>query len=332
MAGKLIVAAVLGVSLSVACSSGGSGGGGSGGTQVPATVNYDFTTLAAPLEIEFSGGEIDLLLYLAGIYNIGPGEYTIAPGPLMDLDTGVLYGELAVEVIDTVLAEVDELPTAGSIQIRQVSSGDVITVTVNNAVPGVDLTYDAGGDGIGIIGPVIYTWDDFEDLQDSGVAEEWEEIASFVYSTIEFVYARFFIIVEAFTYGFDNEEDIELGGVGTFWLVRDCDFYASDVQPVGNVFLQWQDVDMDFEITPGDTFLIDVQRCWVDDPASDFDAWFHGAIRVEGLIDVTNPFMAGGTVVFDNFIERETELDGQGGFVQDSEVTLNGESDVLFTE
>ncbi len=332
--GKFVAVVFSTCALSLACSSGGGGGGGgSGGTQVPATVNYDFTTLGAPLEIEFSDGEIDLSIYLSGIYNVGPEDYTITPGPLMDIATGLLYGDLQVEVLTTVVAEVDELPTAGSIQIRHVSTGDLITVTVNNSVPGVDLYYDEGGDGLEVIGPITYTWDDFADLEGSGTAEEWEEISSFVYSVIEGVYIRLFMIIEAFAYGFDHEEDIELGGVGTFWLVRNCDIYTFDnLVPRGDMYLAWYDEDGNFEITPGDTFLIEAYRCWVDDPADDRDSWYNGRIRVEGLVDQENPFMSGGTVIFQNFLERETTNDGLGDFVPNSDVLMNGRSDILFTE
>jgi hypothetical protein len=124
---QLVVAAFLGSAVGAACSSGGGGGGGSPGVQVPSSVNYDFSTPSMAMQVEFSGGTLDLLLYLAGVYGIDTEEYTLLPGPLLELDTG----ELDVACADMVLAVVDERPTIGSLTITQRSSNDLITVAVN---------------------------------------------------------------------------------------------------------------------------------------------------------------------------------------------------------
>ena len=315
-----------------ACSSGGGGGEEEdeiGLKPTPSVVTFSMNTGGSPLTIEYAGETVELNALMSGFYHLEQDEWASDANTMLSIDSGSLFGNLDLFVSDRFQGAAWEDPRSGEFVVQQASTNDVITVTVNGAVGGVDIHYDAGGNAANRVGPFTYTWEEFSDLLGSSTVE-YEEIASFAWGALEQTRERFLVVVETFVAIFDTAPTFEsIGPEQRFGISGVCGTLPGSGN-FGDAVIVWHDVNGTALVETGDAFTLTLENCWVDVPGR-FDRLLEGEVRLTGFSCTESPFSTGANLEFVGFEERVTEeVGGVFSILPDLDTVTNGASAVLF--
>jgi len=192
-----------------------------------------------------------------------PAMVVSAAGFLDSLDP--LFNDYQLRVISAATWTGNGDPTSGEFEIVSSSSPDTINVKVNNAIPGVDVTYLQNGIEVDSI-PL--TWQAFADAFDTPpVGQEFAAVASFATSLLRLVYEQGELVVRTLEFIGENSDLMEaIGTVG-----EDCDMFPLDRPPditvadPGSFTVGWNDADNDQGISSGDRVYLDFFECWVNE-------------------------------------------------------------------
>ena len=308
---------------------GGEDGGGGGGGIVPKVLTFSMGTGATPLTLEYAGSDIDVTMAISGSYGLDTDEWGNDVGTTLAIDSGSLFGMLDVTVFAALSGAAWDRPQSGTVDIRQASTGDLISVAVNAAAGGVDLFYDDGGDGQNVLGPFTYTWEELFDLFGSSPAE-YEEIASFVWSVVELARERFLVVFEVFVAIFDLQEFLEgIGPEGNVEIPNACGSLPGSGK-FGNGYFIWHDVDLGGLVDTGDAFTVILEDCWVDSPGR-FDTLFDGMLELSAFSSTEVPFSTGADVEFQDLMKRMTEeVGGVYSILPGTDTITRGDTSVFF--
>ena len=327
-AGEMATLALL-AGVVAACSSGGGGGDEDVGFKpVPSVVTFTLGSGGAPLEVEYAGETVDVDVVLSGFYNVNLDEWATDVGTALTLDSGTLFGVLEVTVLDRLQGTAWDVPRSGTLQVRQVSSGDVVTIGVVS--DGVEILYDDGGDGVNVLGPFPFTWIELYEIPFGTPAAEYEEIAAGAWAIVELARERFLIVYQVFASIFELGDFLESIGPGGQVEVPDGCETLPGSGTVGDGFFVWNDDNANGLVDTGDSFSVRVIDCWVDSPGP-VDSLFDGMLQLTGFSCSQSPFATGASIEFQDLSEQITaEAGGVYVVVPDSETITRGDAGVAF--
>ena len=291
---------------------------------------------------------------LSGTYNHVSGTLTLTDESSSinvntDLGLDPLLGSFTIIVTQTFTLPDDGFPTSGEMEIGSLA-GDVITARFNSnaggaGVPGMDILYDDDNEDPSntVIGPIGYSWSDFEELFGSDAAETFEQKASLSFNLIDFVFEQMDYVLEAFGMIDDNEEILQTVNPVTTM----CDAFSGNVPPItmrpegvpdqGTMDFQWIDVlggETTGEVGPGDDFIMSFSDCWVNDHGDEYDDLIDGNLEFTGYIDVvevvddveTLTMIGFEEIAFDKLELSETYENppGTATLEEDTTVTMDG--------
>lgn len=269
------------------------------------------------ITIEFGNtlfGSVDLnvistsnVTFLSYVTDAGSNIRVTVRGAQTDLN-----GTYVLNVTSAVNASVGDSPTSGAIDVVAADE----TVSVSFTGNGVELSLDGAA-------AIPFTWDEYQDLFDSPLAETWQRRASLAGATFGFIFDLMFEIA-------DQLDELELT-LTTNPTVETCDMFTNS-PPLGvlaqgeSVFTRLSSGD---ELSPGDTFDWQFTNCW---DSSSYDLIDGGARFWNYIeeIDANNTLTrigfapVGNTYGGIDFFElriAETEQN-QGGFTIDSAAVI----------
>ncbi len=324
----LLVSVVLFGMLLVGC---GGGGGDSGASPpppiVPTQFSYQIRALASgPLTVTMGEVSAEIAdLNMDGTYDRSSEAATMTRGssPLAVTLQGPPFGTLPVSIMEDWAWVGNGSPTAGELIVQR-SVSDTIWLTVDNTVPGVQVSWDNGGV---VSGPDAFTWAEFEAIPGSA-APEYQQIAAYAYEARGFVFEQAGLAVDTLEVVTSMEDNLVRGPV-----VLGCDRYPPGTGTAGTITYTWVDVSGNGEPGPGDTFAVSYDQCWVDDPDDDIDTILSGSATLSGYTEVAGPpLLLGGDMTFSDLVVTETQEVSPGTYVTQDAVTINGGFSVLFVE
>ncbi len=289
----------LGTSSGAGCAGGG-GGGGDEDAFIPSMLAFSLGTTGgggAPLTVEYAGEDVVVDMMFAGMYDVDRDDWATDRATTFTLDTGVArFGVLEVSVLLELAGAAWDRPRRGSLEVRQASTGDVVTISVSSTVDGVDVHFDEDGDGVNVLGPFTHTWGELLELYSTS-AQDDERIASLAWTVVELLRERFLIVFELFYTIFDLQEFLEgIGPEANVEIPNACATLPGS-GTIGDGIFRWHDDNMDGLIDSGDSFSVILTDCWVDAPG-DFDHVYDGTFELTGFVYVERPFETGATVDF----------------------------------
>ena len=262
-------------------------------------------------------------------------------GFLQDLEPSFIGYKLYV--ISAATWTGDSNPTSGEFDIVSSNELDTINVKVNNAIPGVDVTYTPNG-----VEPtsIPLTWQAFDDAFDNPVEnQEFAAVASFATSLLRFVYEQGDLVVQTLEFIGENSDRMEaIGTVG-----EDCDMFPVNLPPdiivanPGSFAVGWYDENNDISISSGDRVYLDFFECWVNEESDPVARLYNRGITFNNYTEVQSGnvitrvgfespdgIVAG--MVF-NFLEiTETEDNGINTVISgDNTITVSGGFSMVFT-
>ena len=347
-----MLGAILLLSQLVAC--GGGGGGGGDGVDVtddpapplPSRVNYvaggpggNSDTTGMRLLVD-GALAIDATFYLTGSYVPATQLYTLtlspvprfvisatSPGfelPIIDSSSG----KFGLLVNETLQWKVGEHPTAGSFRVI---AANYIEVAVNNDIdgmgtPGVDVAlveFEATSASASL------SWDQFEATLNNAAAPTYLREAALAYLTLQRVYQPLQGVVQNFTAIAQQENALEAAGSGSTVSVPLCSTLNAST---GTYNLTWTDGPGDIAgaLGSGDDFGIDVNNCWIDNPATSNDQLYvSGQMQLATYGESTTPFVLGADdVTISDLLLTETHQAAGGVVNQGSSSLFNSFSSV----
>ena len=321
---------LLALALVASCSSGG-GGDEEEEPPLPEMLTFSLATGVGPLTLESGVEDLEIDLTLAGLLDLTTdGWNNEAPTEFM-LDSGVLFGELEVSLFLPLQGATWDQPMSGTIDIEQISTGDVITVVVNLGAGGVDIFYDDGGDGLGVLGPFTYTWLELLDLFDASMAD-YERIASLTWTVVERIRERFLMVFEVFAAVFELTDFLEGIGPGARVEIPNACGSLPGSGTFGDGIFIWNDDSGDGLVGPGDSISVELDQCWVDAPGI-VDQLYNGTFELTNITYTETPFATGADVSFTGLTESVTvEAGGMYVIVPGADTTTRGDATVFFDE
>jgi hypothetical protein len=235
-----------------------------------------------------------------------------------------LDGEFTVNVTTDVVADLDDGPSSGAIEV--VTAADVVTVAF--VTSGVELSLNGAA-------PTLFSWDDYDNLLDDIQAQTWQRRASLAGGTFAFIFERMFEIAELL----DSLELTE----STIPIVTACDEFPGT--PPAGILLQGEHVLTRLgsfeELSPGDVFDWTFTNCWFASSNTLIDNFLQMQNYIE-VIDSSNtltrigfgPYnnMDGGVLYFDWIVAETEENEGVYTLDPDNRIVVNGGFSMLFTQ
>ncbi len=344
---------VLIVSVNAGCSSSGDGDAVNIPGTVPNLLNYEISqvngvsmTLAVNPEATVSS------MLLNGTLDRTSETITLNAQipPAMDVSTvGFLEGLEAsfvgykLYVVSAAAWSGDGNPTSGEFDIVSANEQDTINVKVNNAIPGVDVTYTPNG-----LEPtsISLTWQAFDDAFDNPVVnQEFAAVASFATSLLRIVYEQGDLVVQTLEFIGENSDLMEaIGTVG-----EDCDMFPVDLPPdivvadPGSFTVGWNDSNNDISIGSGDRVFLEFFECWVNEESDPVARLYNRGITFNNYTEVQSGnvitrvgfespdgIVAG--MVFDFLEITETEDNGINTVISSANtITVSGGFSMVFT-
>jgi hypothetical protein len=351
----------------------GSGGGGDnegGGTSIGLLGTYNFNlnrgydssgVLSDGIFVTISDTPSNITLRVdphpvVGSFNCdtNTGECNLArlnTGTFLDVydeNATIFVGDLHIQILDQVIYGVSGLPVIGRIQIESVAAPDGL----GEGFIQIEMTSCATGAGVNLYdnGALVdcYTWDQFEQLLDTSL-DPIEQLASFGYQVIHFLFEQVDFVTQIF--GYIDDYDVDLEQAGTISEMCDAFSAAGLTAPSGVVdqglrSLSWIDSNSNGTLGPGDSFTGSLDECWVNDPTDTVDQLLNGlgdfigyienidqnreVITAIGFTSVSPPTPGG--VFFTGFTIGETEETSPGNAEITNVVGLEGGFSILFTE
>jgi len=292
---------------------------------------------------------------LSGSYNTETGEITITGGALdVDSDRGedLLFGEFRVQVASTITIPEDGYPTSIGFLVYS-SVGETtsrITVTYNPNVEdsgfdGVDLDFRPDLYGTpGVYESSSHTWEAFEALLENEKADEWEKKASFSFNIVGFLLEQMEYAVNAFNLIDENEDRL----LSVNPVTESCDSFSgagltapAGLEDPGTADFSWEEGTAgadDGEVGPGDSFSMDFDDCWNNDPEDDFDDLIQGGLdftgymeNIETVADVETLTGIGfEEITFRNLVLSETYTEGDVCTLEGNPTTITGTFSIWF--
>ena len=308
------------------------------GLQLTLTLNPSATITSTLLRGTFNRGtEAFTLDSLGQVMQVSAGDFLAELDAF--LDEGVAFSNYQLHVISAAAWTGDNDPTSGEFEVVSADQLHRINIKVNNALPGVDITYLPNGSQPD---SVQLTWQAFNDaFGNPEQGKEYAAIASFANAVLRLVYEQGGLVI--LTLELIDENAATMEAVGTIVEPWDAFPFPADDPTVvnpGESRISWQDVDNDQSIGSGDTVFVDFFDCWIDD-ASTSDTLFSGGIKfvnfIEeqsgGVITRAGFELVGGDHGFDFLRITETETDTQLGVVSidPNTITLTGGFSMVFT-
>ena len=270
-----------------------------------------------------------------------PAMVVSAAGFLNSLDPS--FNDYQLRVISAATWSGDGDPTSGEFDIVSANELDRINVKVNNAIPGVDVTYLPNG-----VEPtsIPLTWQEFDDAFDNPqVDEEFAAVASFATTLLRLVYEQGELVVQTLEFIGENSDLMEaIGTVG-----EDCDMFPVNRPPdiivdnPGSFTVGWNDEDNDTSISSGDRVDLAFFDCWVNEESDPVARLYNRGITFNNYTEVQSGNVItrvgfespGGIVagmVFDFLEITETEDDGINTVISsDNTITVSGGFSMVFT-
>ncbi|HOO38774.1 MAG TPA: hypothetical protein PLU81_09455 [Deltaproteobacteria bacterium] len=283
-------------------------------------------------------------LNLSGLYNTDTEETTMSEGSFMWIDSGGLYGIMGVSVPSGVTVEwtgTDD-PTNGSFLIEfrdaEWDFGAILIEVIPDAddvlggdQPGVKVSSLLNMDNNSVIETSSFTWDEFEDLDESG-EEAYQRIAAFCYGVWETVFER---VGNCFnTTALFLEYSDALYNQGGSATISVGDQFPPVTGTTGTAHCSWTDSSADGEMGPGDDFALTLEDLWEDEEFDDIDEMYNGTVHLYSLLlnadDARGVITSiGGDFVFDDLIIQETD---NNVLDPDAIATFNGGFNILASE
>ena len=331
--GLLLLASVM----MFGCGGGGGDEGGGAAPQpapsVPVTVNYNIGTSANPLVATLQPGGVTFTLTainLTGTLNRDNGDLTVdearsmsftLPSPFIEEET-LTIGILVPTGGEIVSPGNQQNPSSGALQIN-VSSGVIGFDRVMGEIlaTGVRITAYDGPDPVA--GPISLTWAEFEALENNAGAAPYLRVARYSYSAMEFIFEQFSLTYLLLSTIVENDDLLQ----SSRSIIGNSDVFSGTGR-AGTLQIDWQDTSGNGDLGPGDAFVGTFSEFWIDDPTDDIDRIYNGLLTLSGYTEnqgaVNN---VGGTFVFNNFREQETE----GNMLSPDTSTVNGGFNVLIS-
>jgi hypothetical protein len=306
---------LLAAAFAVACSSSSSSDSGDNGDDDVISIlplySYQLTstsdapiTVAVPLA--FTSLQVTHLFDgpgLFGTYQPDDGAFTVEAGSsIVVTELGkmpMLFGNFSVQATVDWFVPGDANPDTGALEVRR--GDERIEVAVIDGGNTVRIRWDAAGDGI-YEESVSLSWQEFDDLGDSGAVPEWQELGSFAYdATIEYMFELAEFGIGAFDFLTD---ELEQAGQVVFECTAFSDLGLSvpplfpDIPDQGLLTFSWLDDSADGFVGAGDSFNMDFNYCLEDDPGDDYDDMYDGEVWLNSLTEVVTERANG------NFITR----------------------------
>jgi hypothetical protein len=267
---------------------------------------------------------------LTGTLNRTNGDLTVdenrsmgftLPSPFIEAET-LSIGILIPSGGGIVSPGNQQYPASGALQIN-VSSGvsGFDRVMGEILATGVRITAYDGPDPVA--GPVSLTWQQFEALDNNNTAEDYQRVARYSYSAMEFTFEQFSLTYLLLATVVENDDLLQ----SSRSIVGNSDVFSGTGR-AGTLQIDWQDTSGNGDLGPGDAFVGTFSEFWIDDPTDDIDRMYNGVLTLSGYTEnqgaVNN---VGGTFVFNNFREQETE----GNMLSPDTSTVNGGFNVLIS-
>jgi hypothetical protein len=230
-------------------------------------------------------------------------------------------GQFGLRVDETLQWRFGLEPTSG---IFVVTAGNYIQVAVNNDVdgggtPGVDVKLVEFGV---TEASASLTWAQFISALNNIAAPDYQRQASLAYLVLQRLYQPVQGVMQNFSTVAQQESALEAAGTGNAITVPLCSMLNSST---GVFNLTWIDVAGEIAgvVGPDDNFIIGVDNCWMDDPATSNDLLYSsGQLQLNGYRESTTPFyLANSDVLIDNLLLTQTE-DVGGGVINTGSKTL----------
>lgn len=354
-------------------SNGGGGGDGDGSTGSELLSSYD---ISIDRGVDGSGDETNGITVT---FDGGTGSVRVDPNPLLgqymcdqtteicelsrinpgtflyvyDGSTPQIVGDLIIQIPDQVIigdsGGMSGIPIIGTIQVQSVAA----PAGLGEGFIDVEMATCTGGPGVNIYDDMAllgcYTWDEFEQLFDDPTASQAEQLASFGFQAIGFLFEQTDLVTEVLGLIDDNQADLKQAGT----ITEMCDAFADAglAAPAGTVnqgmrTLSWIDANSNGQVGPGDDFVGTLDECWVNDPTDDIDEILNGVGNFYGYVEnvdsnrevitaigftAVNPPNPGG-VMYSGFSISETEETSPGTAEITNVIGLTGGVSVLFTE
>ncbi len=362
---RLLIVGLLLAGFVIACGGGGDGDGADDEIRILEEYQYTVSMPENTIYANFTQSEgetayaFTVSVYLPGdglqgTYNTDTGALTLSEGGTVNVNSDLgdeLFGEFSMVVTDTFNIPEDGPPTSGELEIYPFLTGEIITIAYNPdaggpGVPGVDLLYDEDNEDEAntIVGPIPYSWGEFEDLQGSETAENWERTASFAFQIFPFLFGQMDYVLESFGLIDENEDVLQ-----SETLIQEyCDSFSDDpsitipplgVENPGTAQFSWVDEAADGEVGPGDSFGMVFSDCWENDQGDEYDDLLEGGIDfrnylenielIEGKETLTS--IGYSEVEFMNFILAETYTEKGVCSVEEDMTTLTGTFSIIFS-
>jgi hypothetical protein len=277
---------------------------------------------------------VDTTFSLAGSYTPATKQYSLNLSPVARVLMSAIGlgftlpiidpsdGRFGLVVDETLVWQFGQHPTAG---IFHLSAGNYIQVAVNNDVnsngtPGVDLKLVEFGV---TQASTSLTWTQFISSLNDITAPVYQRQASLAYLVLQRLYQPVQAVVQNFSTIAQQDSAIKAAGSGHSIAVPLCSMLNSST---GTFDLTW--IDGPGETAgapgPGDNFVINVDNCWLDDPATFNDLLYtSGKLELNGYGESTTPFrLAVDDAVISDLLITQTEDIGGG--------VINSGSDTLF--
>ena len=341
------------LALTTGCSSSGDGDALAPPGTVPNLLNYEISQVSGvSMTVEVNPQATVSSMMLRGTLDRANEVITLnaQTPPAMDVSTVDFLENLEASFVSYKLYVVSAAtwsgnsdPTSGEFDIVSANELDTINVKVNNALPGVDVTFLPNGNEEA---SASMTWQQFDDaFENPQLGQEFVAVASFANNILRFLYEQGDLVVQTLEFIGANSDIME--AIGT--VEESCDVYPVNRPPniavadPGLSTVGWFDRDNDTSISSGDRVDLDFFECWVDEE-NDPDARFYNrGITFNNYIEVQSgnvitrvgfesPDGIAAGMVF-NFLEiTETVDDGVNTVISsDNTLTVSGGFSMVFT-